>query len=279
MLGQPTVRLDGAHPVPVPASLQPFLAFLTLQRDTGCHKDHIIHCLWPDLASDAGRRRLNTVVWRSRKLFGANRGEAIVSTRSGHFALDQEVVSIDVAPVLGALSDAGRSSAERGDATALEALSRAVHVDVGHFLTGNYDEWVVQARHQLEGAVTCGVEILLDAASEPNEAIGWAKLLVGLDPLREDAHRRLIRLYADAGRRADALRQYDSCVRHLHEELGAEPLIETTLVATAVREGIDLPPANPADPRQALVELRDALASCQVAVDRIESALASLLSD
>jgi Bacterial transcriptional activator domain len=99
---------------------------------------------------------------------------------------------------------------------------------------------------------------------------------VRLDPLREDAHRRLIRLYAETGRRADALRQYDVCVRNLKDDLGVEPLVETSLVAAAVRAGVAPLPADLTDPRHALSELRRALATCQTAVDQIESALTAM---
>ncbi len=152
-------------------------------------------------------------------------------------------------------------------------------IDASQFLAGNYDEWVVQARHRLELSVITGVATLLEVASASRDAIEWAELLVRLDPLREDAQRRLIRLYADAGRRADALRQYEICTHHLREDLGVEPLIETTLVATAVREGVSPLPPNMADPRLALCALRDALATCQVVVDLIDSAIAMLPPD
>lgn len=55
--------------------------------------------------------------------------------------------------------------------------------------------------------------------------------------------------------------------------------METMLVASAIREGVDPLPANPSDPRQALGALRDVLASCQAMVDHIESAIPSLPAD
>ena len=275
LLGRPVVRRIDSVALPVPLSLQPFLALLSVERETGCHRDRVVDCLWPYLPPDVGRRRLNTAVWRARSLFGGGNG-VIIATRAGHLALDRSRLAVDVTPTIRALSDEGRAAASRGDPRAIEELRRAVRVDASEFVAGNYAEWVVQARHRLELAVISGVETLLATASTPGEAIEWAELLVRLDPLREDAHRRLIRLYADADRRADALRQYEVCVRHLREDLGVEPLIETTLVATAIREGIAPLPAGVTDPRRALCALRDALASCRVVVDHIESAIASL---
>lgn len=281
LLGRPVVRpLDATGaPAPVPQSLQPFLAFLSLERDAGCHRDRVIDALWPDAPVDQGRRRLNTAVWRARSLFGAKRDGVVIATRAGHLALDRTAVAIDVAPLVRALSDERRAAAARGEPEATEELARAVLVDASQFLAGNYDDWVVQARQRLELAVIHGVETLLEVEATRDAAIRWAELLVRLDPLREDAHRRLIRLYADAGRRADALRQYEVCVLHLREDLGVEPLIETTLVATAVREGVAPALLDAKDPRRALCALREALATCQAAVAQIESALAALPAD
>lgn len=279
LLGRPIVRRTGSDPAPVPLSLQSFLAFLSIEREAGCHRDRLIDSLWPDVPADQGRRRLNTAVWRSRNLFGGGRDGALVATRTGYIALDRTMLAIDIAPTIHALSTEGRAAAERGDVGAVEALRHAVLVDANQFLAGNYDEWAVQTRHQLEAAVVKGVETLLDVVSTPAETTAWAELLVRIDPLREDTHRRLIRLYADAGRRADALRQYEICVRHLRDDLGVEPLIETTLVATAIREGIDPLPANAPDPRRALCQLREALASCHLVLDHLEAAIAALPQD
>ena len=279
LIGQPLVRHADGPPVPVAGALQPFLALLGLERDMACDRDRLIDSLWPDTAADRGRRRLNTTVWRCRRLLGGQRDEVIVANRSGYIALDPTAIEVDVHAVARALSDDRRAAAARGDARAVDELREAVLIDAAQFLAGNFDDWVVRTRHQLELAVVKGVETLLAVAAAPSDAIEWAELLVQLDPLREDAHRRLIRLYAETGRRADALRQYDVCARNLDDDLGVEPLVETTLVAAAVRAGVAPLPGDLADPRHALSELRRALATCQTTVDQIESALAAMPRD
>ena len=74
---------------------------------------------------------------------------------------------------------------------------------------------------------------------------------VELEPWREEAHRQLIHLLAMAGERSAALAQYETCRRILAQELGVEPMTETTALFEAIkREAIqaeppdsDLPPA------------------------------------
>jgi DNA-binding SARP family transcriptional activator len=270
---------DGSAAFEVPSSLQPFLAYLSLDRSGGCHRERMIESLWPDLEPDQGRRRLNTAVWRTRTLLGGGRDDVLHASRSGVIALDRTRIEIDVAPTVSALSEQARSAAAHGDRGALERLGRAVLADVEDLLVGCYDEWVMQARHQLHLASVNGLETLMATATRHDDAIAWAELLVRRDPLREDAHRHLIRLYADAGRRADALRQYEICERHLRDDLGVEPLIETTLVAAAVRSGVRPLERDEVHPARVLREIRDAVASCRGAVEQIEQALTLLPMD
>lgn len=275
LFGQPVLwRGDETAPELVASSLQPLLALLSLERELGCDRERLIASLWPDVRMDLARRRLNTAIWRCRQLLG--RDDAIVVGRCGHVALDEHSIEIDLVPIARALSDENRAAAGRGDPQACRRLTDAVAIDARQFLAGNYHEWVVQTRHRLELAVIKGVETLLQLADDPDSSLEWAELLVRLDPLREDAHRHLIRLYADAGRRSDALRQFDECTRHLHDDLGVDPLIETALVAAAVREGATPARLDLADPSGVLCELRAALETCQAAVEHIESVLVSL---
>src|SRR6202007_2243284 len=65
-------------------------------------------------------------------------------------------------------------------------------------------------------------------------AIWTAMSLVALDPLQEAAHRDLMSVYVESGRRGAALRQYQICVDMLRRELGVEPEPETKRLYQAV---------------------------------------------
>ena len=67
--------------------------------------------------------------------------------------------------------------------------------------------------------------------------IRYARRLVRIDPLSEEAHRKLIRLYALSGRRGRALAHYEDLVDLLDRELGVEPLEETTALCRSLRDG------------------------------------------
>src|SRR5581483_4168507 len=68
-------------------------------------------------------------------------------------------------------------------------------------------------------------------------AVADAKRAVAADPLREPAHCLLIRLYAIAGRRPEALRQYRELERILREEIGTTPSAGTQALLRQVESG------------------------------------------
>ncbi|MEV4021037.1 BTAD domain-containing putative transcriptional regulator [Nonomuraea angiospora] len=87
-------------------------------------------------------------------------------------------------------------------------------------------------------------ELLLRAGSAPpDQLVRLARLVAGLDPYDEEAHRLLITALARGGNRGAALACYDDLRRRLADELGAEPAPETAAVrrqlVMPVRAGVD----------------------------------------
>src|SRR4029453_12169853 len=70
-----------------------------------------------------------------------------------------------------------------------------------------------------------------------SDAIAAAQRYLATDELAEDIHRRLMMLYAAAGDRGAALRQFERCAALLERELGVSPLSETCAVYEAIRDG------------------------------------------
>jgi DNA-binding SARP family transcriptional activator len=55
------------------------------------------------------------------------------------------------------------------------------------------------------------------------------------DPLMESAHRELMRAYAQLGEPSRAVRQYDTLVALLRDELGTSPAAETVHMYREIR--------------------------------------------
>ena len=81
-------------------------------------------------------------------------------------------------------------------------------------------------RSHYERVLNSLIDALLDQRRY-EDALGHAKQLRNHDPLQESTYRRLMRIYAERGDRAAALRTYHACATMLEKELGVEPSAET----------------------------------------------------
>src|SRR5262249_12921322 len=72
---------------------------------------------------------------------------------------------------------------------------------------------------------------LLVRARAVDRALEYARRAVSADPLREESHRDLIRLYSIAGQPTAAWKQYQELERILQQELGEAPSAATRALA------------------------------------------------
>jgi DNA-binding SARP family transcriptional activator len=70
----------------------------------------------------------------------------------------------------------------------------------------------------------------------PQEAAAVLVALVGVEPLREAAHRALMACYVGAGEPGRALAHYDALAALLAREVGAAPARETRTLAESIRQ-------------------------------------------
>ncbi|MCL7453555.1 MAG: bacterial transcriptional activator domain-containing protein, partial [Anaerolineae bacterium] len=112
----------------------------------------------------------------------------------------------------------------------LVALQAALRLYGGDYLEGVYDDWCSLERQRLREKYLVALESLAGLyAGRGNlqQAVEEYQRLVEQDPYREPAHRELMRSYFRLGDRAAAIRQYQSCVEILRDELGLSPSRET----------------------------------------------------
>lgn len=139
---------------------------------------------------------------------------------------------------------------------AIAVLTQAMALYQGEFLAGfhvrdalAFEEWVLAQREQLQELALQALHILAGhhaARGENARAMAYATRLLALDPWREEVHRQMILLLARSGQRSAALAQYQTCRQVLAEELGVEPMAETTALYERIRalstRRVDLPP-------------------------------------
>ena len=216
----------GANPVPdeawrrrKPAAL---LKILALAPGYRVHRERLMDLLWPELELAAAGANLRKAIHQARSaLDGVSRGAArLIEFQNDVVALACDGLVIDTASFMSELTAARRSGDADGYRSALARYG-------GDLLPDDpYEEWADAARRELHDAYAGGLSewcVLLEANGDIQGAIEAARTLVAAEPTREESHAFLMRLYGLAGRRSDALRQYDYLSEILDHELGIEP--------------------------------------------------------
>lgn len=224
------------------------LAFLAAQEGRAFSRDRLGALLWTEADADTARRNLRQALYNLRQSL-PELDEAL--------RVDHQTVALHARPIdridVSDFLEAHRRGLPGGDEIVVSALRRAVELYRGELLAGfhlrdaaSFDDWLVhQQEHLLEAArQALGALIAHFAArADYHEAIAHARRLVEIDPLSEEAHRELMRLYVLVGRRRRALAQYGELAAVLRRELGVDPLPETrALHQSVLRE--QMPPAE-----------------------------------
>ena len=224
LLGGFEVRLASGPAVTLPTrKAQALLAYLAVSPGRMHPRDKLAGLLWAERGDAQARDSLRHTLVELRRVFGE--GSPGLITEGNGVGLDSAAIEVDVV----------RFESLVKAATA-EDLDKAAELYQGDFLQGfvlrepPFEEWLATERERLRELALDGLRRLVEQqatmpTSEP--AIRSAFQLLALDATQEVAHRALMRLYAQQGRRAAAFRQYQTCVAVLQREMGAEPEVET----------------------------------------------------
>jgi DNA-binding SARP family transcriptional activator len=258
LLGAFEVRVGG-RPVPdpvwrrkKPAALVKLLALAPGYR---LHREQILDTLWPDLAPDAAGANLRKAVHQVRRAF-----DEIEAGAGGLLSSDGDMVSLASAQVAVDLEAfrSGLASARRAGRTDLYLGAIEAYRE-GLLPEDRYDDWAAETRRELHLDVLAGMTELVglfEANGELERAIGMSRQAVAVEPLHEESQATLMRLYALAGRRAEALGQYEHLTRLLEEELGTGPSPDTQRLYEEIRARQEHEPELTADLWERVGELR-----------------------
>lgn len=207
-----TIFSDGS-PVAVAHAprLQSLLTYLLLHRDLPISRQQVASALWPDSSESQSRTNLRKQLMQLRQMLPA---------------IDECLIDDGVtlrlrgdAPLRSDLNDFQRAFNQRD-------FARAAALYCGDLLPACSDEWIEPAREQLRRRYIDALGKWATALEEKRhyaKAIEVAQKLFDADVLDESACRRLMRLHALSGHRAEALRIYQTCADALQHELRAEP--------------------------------------------------------
>ena len=208
--------LDGQAALAVPPVTERVLALLAVRGGT-VGRSRVAGMLWPDVTE---RRALACLRSALRRLPPIAR--PAVQVTPAELAL-ADAVPIDLrtgqALARRLLDPAARPAEEDLGGAAVEVLATGLLPDW-------YDDWLVTAAESWRQLRLHALEALaghLTAARRYGEAAEAAVAAVAAEPLRESAHRALIRVHLAEGNRSEALRQYHRYRQLLCAELGVEP--------------------------------------------------------
>ncbi len=227
LLGTLDIHRDGDRlPKPPTLKSQSLLAYLVVHRHRPQSRDRLVGLFWGDRPERKARGSLSTALWHIRRCLP---GDCVDS--------DPQAVQFDPESDVWLDVEEFESCVSQDDITALQS---AVALYRGDLLDGFYHEWVIDERYRLE---TLFMEALarlmagLEARGVSDSSLSVALRLLERDPLREDAHRLAMRAYCRLGHRNAALEQYRRCCEIVREELGADPMVETTELYEEIMEG------------------------------------------
>ncbi len=214
------VRGGKSQSLPASKKTRALLGYLVVAGARPQARQRLCELLWD--GPDDPRAALRWSLTKIRPLVDDARATRIVADRE-HVAFEARGMTTDLAAVSESLGSPADAS--------LETLRGAAARFRGELLEGldlpecyRYHEWCTaerEAARRLRGNILATLAQRL--ADDPEEALGFARARVAIDPLAEAGHIAVMQLLAKLGRPRDALKQYESCRRVLEGQLGRGP--------------------------------------------------------
>lgn len=198
---------------------QALLAYLALKETRSETREAVLDLLWPDRFKEQAQASLRQVLFELRA--AARADAAIVEATRTSVALGSSIAECDV-------WEFEREPRRRG----LDCVEHMLGLYRGPLLEGSpigsepFMQWVAIQRSRLEGklesAVLDSTAGPLDADEHPR-AVLVLQRLIALSPMCGQAVQRLMHIEMVAGRRQEALLQYERYAKRLHIEFGEGP--------------------------------------------------------
>jgi predicted ATPase/DNA-binding SARP family transcriptional activator len=250
LLGPFHVTLDGRAVTDFEYdTVRALLAFLALESDRPHRREALAGLLWPQVSDRVARNNFRNALFTLRRAIGDATAQIpfLDITRDTVQFNPQSDHTLDVRAFNTHL-DACAAHRHRNSKICPQcthARAQAIALYRGNFLeqfslaSAELEEWILRQREHLRLRALDALFQLSDFYARREEhaaAAQFARRQLELDAWREEAHRQLMRAYARAGQRSDALAQYEVCRKVLRDELALEPAAETIQLYEAIRD-------------------------------------------
>ena len=213
-------RLDGLLPGRQGRLL---FAYLVVSRHRQVPRDEVAEALWREPDPAAVDARLNPLLSKLRRVFGA---DAVDGRSTIRLCLPEAWVDLEAATE--AIHRAESSVAQQAWARAWGPTLAALFIAERGFLPGEDAPWIDEIRHQLAELRLRALECYAAAGlglggTELAAAVRAGRQLTRLAPLRESGYRYLMRALAAQDNLAEALAVYGQLSECLRDQLGVSP--------------------------------------------------------
>jgi DNA-binding SARP family transcriptional activator len=232
---------DWATEIQLTRENQALLAYLLLYRHKMHPREILADMFWGEHTRQKARGSLNTALWKLKRalepegipagayLKNSHAGEVGFNTESPYW-LDIEVFERGITQVLSI-------PFETVEECHLIELYKVLELYNGDLLEGLYADWALRERERLRGSYVKSLVYLLQYYSFHHideKAIACGQQILDLEPMREEIHREMMKLYMANKQRVLAIRQYEICRDTLNKELSIEPMKETRDLYTKI---------------------------------------------
>ncbi len=222
--------------ISLPRKTQILLAYLASNGDKRFTRDKLANLIWAGRSEGQARQSFRQCLFALANSIGDDTTSLVDADRH-HVSLNPDIVKVDTWCFERLLAKGTPDAMQQAVALYIDDFAVSVR-----FEDGTLDSWCASERTRLRELCFETLAKLSSHYADTarlDEAITTSRRLVALDPLREDGHRTLIRLFSRAGRRADAIMQYHHCLNILRTELNVMPEAATMDLYSDIKKRIN----------------------------------------
>lgn len=211
------------------AKTKELCAFLVHHAGHTVSRDLILDTLWSDTPMEKALDNLYTIMSYLRKMFADEGLNQVITKENAGYKMDLTHIRCDALEF--------RKAAKQSDPA---SLRQAVLLYEGAYMGEEQYEWALGGQEELQSqafAVYGKLALACEAAGDDRQAALHAERWMQLAPYSDAACRQLMRIYAKAGRRSDALLCYQRYEAAVRDELDAEPDRETSALYASIARG------------------------------------------
>ncbi|MGG1518163.1 BTAD domain-containing putative transcriptional regulator [Paenibacillus oryzisoli] len=184
-------------------------------------REEVTDTLWQDLAPDNALKNLNSTLYFIRKAVEFDRSGGGITTTGSEIRLESDGLRCDLYEFQRLIKEIRRASGQNAS-----MLEQAEALYTGPLLKGRAYDWASELSRSLERQYLDLLELTAQhhlRHDRPQQALHCYGELLKTDTMREDIHYKMMRLYAELGRKNEAMRQYRELEQLLQRELGTLP--------------------------------------------------------